>query len=171
MDIEYFLTHTLTDVGKEEAARTIGYSSSRYEELIHMAFSGKKPAAWRAAWLADYLSEGKPDLAHPYLESICEKLTGPLPVGVRRSMTRLLARYEIPEAYEGIITDLCFDALTRESVPVGIKVYCMEILVKMIRLYPELKQEFMIILEEQMENNSAGFKARAVRLLQQLRTQ
>jgi len=68
----------------------------------------------------------------------------------------LLCRYDIPEEYQSVATDLCLDWLQQESVPVAIKAYSMEMLLKIAKLYPELKHEFIAIINEQLPNNPQG---------------
>lgn len=64
-----------------------------------------------------------------------------------------------------MITDLCFESLSRESIPVAVKVHAMEILSRFAEEYPELKNELVNLLREQMVNNSTGFKTRARKII------
>ena len=48
------------------------------------------------------------------------------------------------------------------------KAHAMQIIYNHVLLYPELKDELVTVLEDQMENNSAGFKSRGVRLIKQM---
>ncbi len=147
----------------------IGPNRKNYDELFRIAFSGNMPVCWRSAWIMDYLSELYPWLADKYIEKIWAEIPAAHPDGVTRSCLRLLCRYDIPEKYQGIATDLCLSWLEKEAVPVGIKAYCMEMLLKIATLYPELGNEFIAIIEEKAPNNSAGFKARAVYVTGEMR--
>jgi hypothetical protein len=150
-----------TDLKKEDTGRIIGEDSRVFHQLYELSYSGEMPFCWRAAWIMDHLSALYPHLAESYIEKIWEELFMDHPVGVTRSSVRLLTRYNIPEAYEGRAADLCLEWLEKESIPPALKVYGMEILLKLTRLYPDLKNEFIAIIETQAPNNSAGFKARA----------
>lgn len=168
MDLNDFLTNSALLLKKEEIGRIIGPDPLVFKELFEHSFSRKMPVCWRATWLLDYLSELHPMLAEEYIERIWQQIPQKHPDGVTRSALRLAGRYDIPEEYQGIATDLCLEWLTLESVPVGIKAYCMEILLKIARIYPELSNEFITILEEHSPNNSAGFKARAHHIIKAL---
>ena len=161
MDLARFITHDLLYLKKEEAVSLIGHDQEKFDALYNLAFSREMPACWRSAWMMDCLAESHPRIAEKYIEKIWTELPAVHPDGVTRSCLRMLCRYDIPEKYQGIATDLCLSWLEKESVPVGIKAYCMELLLKIATLYPELGNEFITIIEEQAPNNSAGFIARA----------
>lgn len=164
-DIEESLGVSAPEISKEQMAAQIGSSPETYSLLIDISFSGKKPVDWRAAWVADYLAEIHPSLPEPHLETILRQLNRSMPGGVLRCYLRMLVRYPIPEKYQGLIADLCFESLSRESIPVAVKVHAMEILSRFAEEYPELKNELLIILRDQMVNNSTGFKTRARKII------
>jgi hypothetical protein len=162
MDLTRLLTSEVLLLKKEEIGSIIGPSREKYDELFQIAFSRNMPVCWRSAWILDYLAELHPWLAGKYIAKIWAEIPEGHPDGVTRSCLRLLCRYDIPEDYQGIAADLCLSWLEREAVPVAIKAYSMELLLKIVRLYPELANEFIAVIEDQAPNNSAGFKARAV---------
>lgn len=168
MDLNDFLTNSVLLLKKEEIGTIIGPDAEKYEELVELAFSRDMPVCWRATWILDYLAELHPWLAETYIERFWTEIPANHPLGVTRSLLRLLSRYEIPEAYQGPATDLCLDWLSLEAVPVAIKAYSMEILLKIARLYPELSKEFIAIIEDHSEYNSAGYKARARQVISEL---
>ncbi len=167
-ELEKYLLDLAPGMSKEQLAELIGSSPETYRSLVQLSFSGKKPVDWRAAWIADYLAEIRSPLAEPHLDTILQQMKLTLPGGVLRCYLRLLSRYPIPEAHQGVITDLCFESLSRESIPVAVKVHAMEILTRFSETYPELKNELVLILREQMVNNSTGFKSRARKIIGRL---
>ena len=168
-DLTRLLTSEILLLRKEEIGSIIGPSPESYDELFRIAFSRDMPICWRSAWLMDYLSELHPWLADNYIDKIWAEIPAGHPDGVTRSCLHLLCRYDIPEDYQGIAADLCLSWLEREAVPVGIKAYCMEVLLKIVRLYPELGNEFIAVIEDHAPNNSAGFKARAAAVTGEIR--
>lgn len=80
----------------------------------------------------------------------------------------MLCRYEIPEEQQGVLIDLCFKYMVSELYPVAVKVHAMQIIYNHVLLYPELKEELVTVIEDQMANNSVGFKSRGQRILRQL---
>ena len=169
MDLGKFLTSTALLLKKEEIGTIIGTDAKQFEELFHLSFSREMPVCWRATWLMDHLSEVAPTLADPWIEKIWAEIPKEHPVGVTRSALRLLVRYEIPEEFEGVAADLCLSWLEKESVSVAIKVYSMELLLKIARNYPELTNEFITVIEDQAPNNSAGYKARAHHIIRAMK--
>jgi hypothetical protein len=161
MDIETFLGSSLTSLSKKEIGAVLGTSPSVYKRLIQLAFSRNMPACWRAAWMMDYLAEIEPVLPEQHIELLWQEMSAGHPDGVKRSTLRLLSRYDIPEELQGVVTDLCLDWLQRESVPVAIKAYSMDVLLKIATLFPELAPEFITIIEHQLPYGSGGYVARA----------
>lgn len=169
MDLTSILTSEILLLRKEEIGSMIGDSREKYAELFQIAFSRDMPICWRSAWIMDYLSEQHPWLGDKYIEKIWAEMPAGHPDGVTRSCLHMLCRYDIPEDYQGIAADLCLSWLEQEAVPVGIKAYCMEILLKIATLYPELGNEFIAVIEDHAPNNSAGFKARATTVTKKMR--
>jgi len=167
MDLKELLGGSQISMGKKDFGRVIGSSPDKYVELVNLALSKDMPACWRAAWVMDHLSELHPPLPEIHIKRLWDNIHDQ-PNGVKRSTLRMLVRYEIPEEQQGVATDLCLDWLVKESVPVAIKVFSMEILLNITREYPELKEEFIAILEDQMPHNSAGYKARAVKVIKSM---
>jgi hypothetical protein len=161
MDYNDFLTNSAILLKKEEMGTIIGPDPEAFCKLTDHSYSKEMPICWRAMWLVDYLAELHPWLATSYISRGWKEIQNDHPDGVTRSLLRMLSRYEIPEDYQGIATDLCLEWLQKESVPVAIKAYSMEVLFRISIIYPELTNEFITILKEQAPNNSAGFKARA----------
>lgn len=169
MDLRHFLTHSILLLKKEEIGKILGPDARVFHQLVNHSFSREMPLCWRATWIMDYLSELYPWLAENYLKKVWAEIPNKHPNGVTRSALRMLCRYDIPEEFQGIAADLCLEWLTLEFVPVAIKAYSMEILYKIARMYPELKNEFILIIEEQTPNNSAGFKARGKQIIKALK--
>jgi len=53
--------------------------------------------------------------------------------------------------------------------PVAVKVHAMQIIYNHTLIYPELKEELITVIEDQVENNSVGFKSRGMRIIRQLK--
>lgn len=156
MDLKALLGGPAIPMRKEIMGGAIGTSPETYKELIELSFSKDMPACWRAAWMLDHLAEVEPCLPEHYINQFWSELTKDHPDGVKRSVLRLLCRYEIPEEEQGKATDLVLDWIVKESVPVAIKAYSMEVLLKIAKSYPELKEEFITILQDQIPYNPAG---------------
>jgi hypothetical protein len=51
---------------------------------------------------------------------------------------------------------------------VAVKVHAMQIIYNHALIYPELKEELITVISDQVDNNSVGFKARGKRLIKKL---
>lgn len=138
------------------------------DRLMEVCLSGKEPEAWRAAWVLSACDVRQQGFMEDQVSRIIPLLPGLKSAGTLRSFLDILSRYEIPEEQQGMLVDLCFELLASGRVAVGIKAYAMNILFKHVLLYPELKTEFINIIEDLYNESSAGFKARARILIAQL---
>ena len=118
--------------------------------------------------MLDGSDEQQPGLATTYLSKIIQALPALESKGSLRSLLRMLCRYDIPEEKQGLLIDLCFSYLVSELYPLAVKVHAMQIVYNHVLIYPELKDELVTVLEDQMENNTVGFLARGRRLIKQM---
>ena len=168
MDIRSLLTNLPSRVEKDIYIREVGGDEKNIHTLLELVFKEKDPVAWRAAWILDGTEEQFPGIVGKFVPRIIDELPGLNSTGALRSLLRMLCRYEIPEEDQGILIDLCFGYLVSELYPVAVKVHAMQIIYNHALLYPELKEELITIIEDQVANNSVGFKSRGQRIIRQL---
>lgn len=168
MDFRSLLTDFPRGVERDLLIGEVIKSDSHFNRLLNLALHEKDPVAWRACWILDGSDEKRPGLARKYISSIVQGLPGLESKGTLRSLLRLLTRYDIPEEEQGLLIDLCFNYLISEQYPVAVKAHAMQIIYHHVLLYPELKDELIAVIEDQAENNSAGFKARGSILIKQM---
>lgn len=168
MDLKQLIANIPSASEKEYLVTEIASSQKKFDELFLFMFRQKDPIAWRAAWIIDGCDEKEPSLSKKHLSKIINSLQEFRSHGVRRSFLRLLSRHNIPEKEQGKLADLCFQYMVSELQPVAVKVYAMQILFNLTRIYPELSRELITVIEDQYDNNSAGFKARGKLILRQL---
>ena len=146
----------------------MGTSVRKFESLLDLALHENDPLAWRAAWILDGSDEKFPGLAADFISKIVSALSDIKSTGTLRSLLRLLCRYDIQEDDQGILIDLCFKYLVSELYPVAVKVHAMQIIYHHVLIYPELKEELVTVIMDQVANNSVGFKSRGMRIIKQL---
>lgn len=168
MDFRSLLLNFPSGVEKDLYVREVIGNRDQRETLVDLALLDEDPVAWRASWVLDGSDEQQPGLATPYLGKIVQSLPGLESKGSLRSLLRMLCRYDIPEEDQGLLIDLCFGYLTSELYPVAVKAHAMQIIYNHVLIYPELKEELVAVLEDQMDNNSVGFMARGRRLIKQM---
>ncbi len=169
MDFRSLLTNFPSGAEKELFISEVGKSDEKFADLLNLALFEKDPLAWRATWILDGSDELHPGLAFGYRAKIIQNLPQLKSKGALRSLLRLLCRYDIPEEDQGLLIDLCFGYLVSELYPVAVKVHAMQIVYMHTLIYPELKEELITVIEDQVENNSVGFKSRGLRIIRQLK--
>lgn len=168
MDFRSLLMNFPSGAEKDLFIREVIGNRENFESLLDLALHEKDPVAWRASWVLDGSDEQQPGLATAYIHKVVNALPTLESKGSLRSLLRMLCRYDIPEEDQGLLIDLCFSYLTSELYPVAVKAHAMQIIYMHVLLYPELKDELVAVLEDQMENNSVGFMSRGRRLIKQM---
>lgn len=168
MDFRSLLADIPSGLGKDLLIREVIKSESHFCTLLQLTLHEKDPLAWRAAWILDGSDEFKPGLASKHIRTIVNALPQLESQGTLRSLLRLLSRYEIHEEEQGLLIDLCFSYLVSELYPVAVKVHAMQIIYLHVLIYPELKDELIAVIEDQIDNNTVGFKSRGRRLIKQM---
>lgn len=169
MDFKSLLLSFPSGAEKDLYITAVGSSDSKFKTLLDLAISEGDPVAWRAAWILDGSDEGAPGLATDFVPFIVQSLPGLESNGTLRSLLRLLCRYDIREEEQGILIDLCFKYLVSELYPVAVKVHAMQIIYNHVLIYPELKDELITVISDQVDNNSVGFKSRGLRLIKKMK--
>lgn len=136
----------------------------KLSELFPILKSGKT-ASMRFTWILGDISTLKPELLFehlPYLFSIRNEMPFP---NYDRSLAKFFCNCGIPETIEGIAIDELFKWLNSASVSVSTKHYCVLTLQKTCERYPELKPEFLLILNEQLGKNKPSLDKMIERIL------
>jgi hypothetical protein len=168
MDLRSLLADFPSGLGKDLLIGEVIQSESNSGQLLNLALHENDPLAWRAGWILDGSDEKMPGFARKHIPGIIRALPELESMGTLRSLLRLLTRHPIPEEEQGLLIDLCFSYLVSELYPVAVKAHAMQIIYNHVLIYPELKNELITILEDQADNNSAGFRARGNILIKQL---
>jgi hypothetical protein len=74
----------------------------------------------------------------------------------------------IPKSLQGLAATVCFGLFQNPKEPIAIRVFSMTVLAGIAQDQPELKNELKIMIQDQLPYASAGFLARAKKVLKQL---
>lgn len=145
-----------------------------FEVLMKLFYIDDKRIQQTAASFLVKFLETRVEYIYPYLSQLVLSLKNESRVGVKRNTVRILQEKHFFDRLSaddvGILTDLCFEYLHSAQEPIAVKVFSMTILQYVVELYPELKQELKILIEDQMPYSSAGFKSRGKKVLNVLNT-
>ena len=169
MDIKEQLFKEQSKVRVMKIRDYIGNDSRKFSELMDLFFSNDD---WRlnqkAAWVLGHCMDQHPNMIVPYIPKLIQNLSNKVPDAVKRNTVRCLQDVDIPEDYLGEVAEICFNYLNSSEEPVAVKVFSMTVLANICLKFPELKNELIPTIEQQLPYSSAGFKSRAKKVFKQL---
>ncbi|MBL0342030.1 MAG: hypothetical protein IPP71_14540 [Bacteroidetes bacterium] len=132
-------------------------------------FSKEKVVAQRASWVVATAVMQTPELIDPFLKKLIQYLNQDgHHHAVLRNGVKVLEFITIPVANSGQAVSLFFRLLADPNQPIAIRCYAMTVLSKIAVEEPDLKQEIVLIIKDQLPYASAGFRSRAKRCLKTL---
>ncbi len=150
-------------------AAFIGEDSEKFQELMNLFFQDEYRVVQRAAWPINEIAERHPQLMQPYIEKMILYLkTSNLHDAVIRNTMRILQYQPLPEFIHGELITIGFNYLEKPKVPVAIKIFTMRTLLKLMKLYPELKEEFSYLISHPIPWQTSGYKSCAKKILEKL---
>lgn len=149
-----------------ETVNWIGNNPERFRLLMEIFSGNDHRLTQRAAWPLSLIAVAHPEWLKPYYSQLISKMSeSTVHPGVRRNTLRLFAHTHIPEEWEGILMDLCFQYINTHKEPVAIKGFSLYILEKMAKKHPAILPEIILIIDEQMPHETAAFQVRAKKIL------
>ena len=172
MDLKKMLEKNHSKTQSNAIAYYIGNNANRFKALLKVYLDGPYRITQRAAWPLSICVERWPYLIDPHLKKILDYLDKPgIHDAVRRNTMRLLQFIDIPKRYHGRVANLCFAYLQDRKTAVAIRVFSMTVLSHIIKDQPDIKKEFVMILEDELPYGSAAFLSRAKRVLKEIAKQ
>lgn len=163
----------LKEHSKNQSIRIVDYvgnSPTRFKLLVDTFLEGPYRITQRAASPLSICVEQNPELVKQHLARILRVLKkSDTPDAVKRNVLRLLQFIEIPKSQKGIVSDVCFKFLEEKKEPIAVRVFAMTVLANLCKELPELKNELIPLIEDQMPYGSAGFVSRGKKVLKELK--
>jgi len=153
----------------DKIIRYVGIDQKKFDELVELFLKGEYRVTQRAGWPISEIIIAHPHLVKKHLKNLLLNLNKPLlHNAVIRNTLRLLQFVEIPKQLHGLAIETCFRFFNDRKQPVAIHVFSMSVLGNLAKIYPELKNELKLSIEAQLPYASAGFKARARKVLREI---
>ena len=166
MNIREALLEVHSKAQATKIAVHVGNDPERFAELMTYMLGPVYRLSQRAAWPVSYCIERHPTLIKPYWGKLAQQLErDDAHVAVRRNVARLLQFVEIPKRYQGRIFDACYNLLADSNETVAVRVFAMTVAAKIATNEPELMEELRMIATKYPQAATAGFRARARRVL------
>lgn len=152
-------------------ALNVGNDPVKYKAIIDLAFEEKEKFSRRAAKIIYITAEKYPELAIPHIPLFLQKLKEIKNESILSSILKVFADYLLPDNEEDLskLLNICFEFITSSWESAGIKVYCMDTLVRICNIEPDLSNEVISVIEDQVPKSSFAFQARSKRYLKKLR--
>lgn len=155
---------------KNKIIRYVGTNPKRFAELVKIFLGDSYRLTQWAGWPLSDIVKKHPELIRPYLKPVLKSIDkANSHVAVKRNVLRLLQFIEIPTSVSGLAFDKAFKLFSETSEPIAVRVFAMTVMAQVAMKEPELKNEVIIAIEEQLPFGSAGFRSRAGKLLKDLR--
>lgn len=166
MDLHQLLRSEHSKKQTDRIVRYIGDDRERFAVLIDLFFKGEYRITQRAAWPLSYCVRAHPALIGPYFKPLLDNLARKdIHVAVVRNTLRLLQDVDIPKRYQGRVMTTCFDFIQSVETPIAVKAFSLTVLANLSSLYPEIRGELQLIIEEQWEHATPAFRSRAKKFL------
>lgn len=149
----------------EQIADYIGNDPEKFEQLIVLFLGSEYRIAQRAAMAISHTADRHIDLIKPHLAQFITILEENPPVAIKRNVVRLLQKVELPKNLQGRCVNCCFNLLTDTKEAIAVKVFSMTVIYNISKEEPDLQRELRLVLEDQLEHGSAGFRNRAGKIL------
>ncbi|MFC2096900.1 hypothetical protein ACFLSI_01065 [Bacteroidota bacterium] len=148
----------------------VGNNPDNYKAVIDLAFSGKEKISRRAGKIIYLVAEQYPELAIPHIPFFLKKLREIQNESIISSILKTFADSILPDNDIDMskLLNICFDYITGSWKSAGVKVFCLDILFKICQIEPDLKNEVISIIEDQIPKSSSAFQARSIRYLKKL---
>lgn len=157
---------------KKHAIKIANYACSspeHFKELMDCYNDTAYRLAQRAAWSVSWAARKQPNMIKPFIGDLVKKLNNTeVHTAVIRNAVRVLETIEIPEQYHGEVMNRCFAFIEDPTIPVAIKAFSLTTLFNLSRQYPEIKHELQLIIEERWDIETAAFRSRGKKILNQL---
>ncbi len=163
-----FREQLLTELSRKNVdyiIHSMGDNEDYFAEIIRLILTDTDPIPQRASWVADGVCLKYPALIEKHLPALIEALPSFTHSGTRRNILKIISRTNIPEDYQGVLIDMCFNLLADTDEPVAVRVHAMQIIANHLPEYPELANELREVIEDQADKSSPGLRARGRKIL------
>jgi hypothetical protein len=149
--------------------RWVNGDQKKFDELVKLFLKGEYRVTQRAGWPMSSIAIKYPELIHKHLKNLLLNAQRPgLHNAVLRNTVRLLQFVDIPPPLHGLAAETCFQLFKDKKQPIAIRVFSMTVLGNLCKEYPEMISELKLCIEEQLPYASAGFLARAKKVIREI---
>ncbi len=131
--------------------------------------SEPEPYNVRAMWAFELLCLNDETIFEEYLDKIANFFIISQNTSINRMLSKLLMLKNVSCKNEGGVLNSAFERLCNKTMPIALRVNCMQIIFNLSQKYPELGIELRGIIESEIETCKPAFKSRAKKILKQMK--
>ncbi len=146
-----------TKVQRDIVVAWIGDNHERFGHLMELFLGDEYRVVQRAAWIVREIGKRRADWIAAYVGKIVNAIENPIHDAVVRNGLLVLVDVDVPKKYYGRLAEVCFNYLGEVGTPTAIKRASLLILAKICKDEPELKEELVLVLEDQLPHCTVGF--------------
>ena len=140
--------------------------------LMDLAFNGQHPKSWRAAYIADKISDNHPEIISPFIPEMILRLKTEKNSSKNRHYLKLISQHNFPRKFHSLLVDYCLECFSSDSEPIANRVHAMQVLFNISEKEPDFKPELLSIIEHEMElHPTPGIVSRGKKLAKKLMEQ
>lgn len=144
-------------------------SDENFRALLDCFLSKDNRVAQRAAWSVNWAAQKKPEMIQPYIGTLVDQLKKTdVHDAVIRNSLRVLENLIIPEQFQGEVMDACFIFLQKRDTAIAIKAFALTVVFNLSKIYPEIKNELRLIIQENIAYETAAYQSRGKKILAKL---
>ena len=169
VNLKSALLESTSPTWENELCHLVCEDEQRFFELIEVFYGNDSRLLQKSTLIILACNKLKPEWVDNQVPRMVKSLNKKLPTPLKRNILRVLQYKTIPETLWGHAADQCFNYLGSSEEPVAIKAFSMTVLYNLTLELPDLARELRLLIEEQYNLGSAGFKARGRHVLGQLK--
>lgn len=151
MDIRLFLKQELSKAAMPTLVEKLKNDPELEKQFWDEMFTMEQPYAWRAAWVVDHLSDTNPKVIEPYKLKLYKLLPTLTNDGLKRHFMRMLLKLSPDYDRIGENIDLFINWMIAPGEAVCTKAWSLALLMKLLEVEPDLKNELVAYLQECIE--------------------
>lgn len=156
-----------TGTERQQWVRTIIENDFDILELSSLIDQEPKIAT-RFLWMLTGIAMQQPQKLHAVLPALFEKSKHITHVDMQASFANYWRFCGVPPENEAEAIELLFHWLQSAQTNVTIKSRALFVLSDLVDIYPDLKNELRLSIEDQLDKNTKDFRSRALKILEKL---
>jgi len=150
------------------AAKLVGDNPERFKKVLDFALLDKEQFAMRATRVVNLVANKYPFLLQPHIVDLARKFPEFNTIGLKRGMAKMFSEqtYNYYEDTAGLLLHTCFEWLNDPAEAIALKIYSMEILYRISNAYPEIKNELISSIENEIPKNSPAVRGSECKIMQ-----